>query len=520
MEINDLPPEILVKIFQYITQEELLNVVCHVSGHWDYLTKSGGLWKCVDLNRLFIQHTDGDNLLSKLSTVSPTIQKLTASPDRLRILLNNGQIKLDNLWKLDIGPSSLTSHDVIEMVRKKCPSLTVLSFKTFIGVLPVLKHVFCDLNLNQISISHEKFEKDAILKPNDDDRLISFLKDNAPTIVNMNAIQIKSFSHVFIWFILEITQSNITSLNAFGDEIDSNIVLKLTDRAVKLTELRLDFSNVCDKGMLKIAEELPNLKLLSLQCCKHITDKGIETVTKSCRKLEQLFLRNSLNDFQWTLPASDISLLAVSDGCSSLTNFSIQNTRVIDDVILSKFTRNCRLLVSLNLNRCTPLSDLSLDIIAQNCRLLQKADFSECMQISINGIWTVLSKCEVLTSLSLSACKGINRFLPPGANPSAPPTVQEVLDEISAVKESKDAKDVLKPSRIQTINLSFCENLDETTVLWISEKCLCLRNLILRLSIESVQEIILRRLFSNCYYLKRTLIGVGRIIERKDFVDD
>lgn len=119
MEINDLPPEILVKIFQYITQEELLNVVCHVSGHWDYLTKSGGLWKCVDLNRLLIQNTEGDNLLSKLSTVSPTIQKLTASPDRLRILLNNGQIKLDNLWKLDIGPSSLTSQDVIKMVRKK-----------------------------------------------------------------------------------------------------------------------------------------------------------------------------------------------------------------------------------------------------------------------------------------------------------------------------------------------------------------------------------------------------------------
>jgi hypothetical protein len=68
MNINELPPELLVNIFQYLGQEALLFSVSHICRHWYHVTKSVSLWHYVDMNRLVIKRKKRElNVIQRIS---------------------------------------------------------------------------------------------------------------------------------------------------------------------------------------------------------------------------------------------------------------------------------------------------------------------------------------------------------------------------------------------------------------------------------------------------------------------
>lgn len=522
MNINELPPELLVNIFQYLDQESLLFNVSHICRYWYHVTKSVSLWHYVDMNRLVIKRKKRElNVIQRISEFSLNIQHLKISPILLVELdsfcKGHGE-QLKNLRKLELIPSRITSADIFQLVRRTCPNLKTLKFKFSSDQTSVLQSAFHDLNVEEICLDHEICGREQHWSL--EEKLSTTLYELEQEISRTKRLTIRSSSYAFISFILEKTLPLVTCLDAFGVVLSNSDTLNITSvTATMLTELRLDFARVSDRVLIRIAESSPNLKILSLLSCKSITDRGVSMATKSCHKLERLLLRNSMTSEvtygDQSLPS--ISLFAVSDDCVSLRMLLAQNLKRFDDVKLSKIICSCRLLTSLSLCTCPLLSDSSLEVIAQNCSMLKSADFSQCPEITFNGVWKIMSGCIDILSLSLVACDGLVSVvssIQTRENETETTTVSvQNTDQLHSVVAD------LPHSKIHTLNMAYCCNLDPTSLKMISEKCKDLRTLILRFGgnkMETINSDILQAVFSNCTYLQAILVGFNDAIDREE----
>lgn len=456
---------------------------------------------------------------------------MKSSPDRLLPLLIKSKDTLRNIRRIDLVPTTdsfyLSSNELFKGLSAKCPNLKALHLKFLSESLSVLNQVF-DLNLENVTLIHEQNlgnKRDIISR--EMETVAKLLKEKANEIRNTKRIELHSFSSDFLAPVLELSLSNLTCLTAFGDFIKDSTIHTIIFPKTNITELCLDFSNITNKSLNDIAENATNLRSLSLKCCSRITDKGIAMVTKSCKKLERLKIRNSTGKSRQF--SSNLSLGAIAPVCTSLKTLSAQYLSSFDIATLTALTQSCRMLTSLSFNDCCNLSDASLEVIGQNCPVLISADFSQCPEITLDGVRVLLTCCLAMENISCMVCDGITNF---SQSSEMPPkeTVKEVLSNEHA-QVGKEMATVGEPgeegkqkySQLKNFNLSYCYNLKPEALIVISELCRNLRMIILRFCEGPVNDVsvdILRRVFTNCCYLEYILVGPGlnSTVNRKDIL--
>ncbi|KAF8403949.1 hypothetical protein HHK36_012056 [Tetracentron sinense] len=182
---------------------------------------------------------------------------------------------------------------------------------------------------------------------------------------------------------------HMVDLNLSGCKIDIAAVLKCR------------FKNVSDKSLLLIAENYQELKFLNLTRCIKLTDGGLQQILLKCSSLESLnlYALSSFTDEAYR----KIELLG------NLRFLDLCGAQNLSDQGLSCIAK-CKHLVSLNLTWCVRVTDVGVIALAQGCSSLEF--------LSLFGIVGVTDKClealsrfcsNTLTTLDVNGCIGIKR---------------------------------------------------------------------------------------------------------------
>uniref|UniRef100_A0A0D6QXC2 Uncharacterized protein n=1 Tax=Araucaria cunninghamii TaxID=56994 RepID=A0A0D6QXC2_ARACU len=82
---------------------------------------------------------------------------------------------------------------------------------------------------------------------------------------------------------------NLTSVSMWGmTGITDRGVMQLVSVASSLQHLNIGGTFISDESLFAIARHCPQLKVLILWSCRHVTERGLSTVVRGCPKLETL----------------------------------------------------------------------------------------------------------------------------------------------------------------------------------------------------------------------------------------
>ncbi|CAJ2665930.1 unnamed protein product [Trifolium pratense] len=120
-----------------------------------------------------------------------------------------------------------------------------------------------------------------------------------------------------------------------------------------------DNSWLSDKILIMVASSFPNLLLLDLESCNHISE-GICQVLRKCCKIRHLNLAD----------CSRVKLL----GMNFVPNLEVLNLSYteVDDEILYLISKNCSGLLQLHLDDCSGVTKKGLECVRKNCRQLRE----------------------------------------------------------------------------------------------------------------------------------------------------
>ncbi|XP_024038436.1 F-box protein At3g58530 isoform X2 [Citrus clementina] len=159
--------------------------------------------------------------------------------------------------------------------------------------------------------------------------------------------------------------------------------------------------NLLDKSLQLIADNYQELESLNLTRCVKLTDGGLQKILIKCSSLRSLnlYALSGLTDEAY----NKISLLA------HLKFLDLCGAQNLSDEGLACIAK-CKNLVSLNLTWCVRITDVGVMAIAEGCSSLEF--------LSLFGIVGVTDKClevlsrfcsNTLTTLDVNGCVGIKR---------------------------------------------------------------------------------------------------------------
>lgn len=539
MDINSLPPELIIWILTYLTKEELIYAK-YVCKYWWNISQSQCLWKSLNLVTFHVSsETEQQTLLKNALNNSDKIKYLKIPPELLRKLLlyrdgnniveirvkHHKPINFHNVAYLHLAKFRVYSSEIFSLIASRCQNVKSLTFKC--STASVLKEAFqamAELKLAEIDITCD--EDDAISTT-----LIKALIENYP---GLNKLSMTASSNEEVRLILRKFKQ-LYSLWAPRSLVSSSSFREMP-LLTNLHQLHLDYTEIDDESLILISQNAPNLTFLSVMACDDISNRGIHVVTTCCKRLEYLRIGGGEQSV-----TSKLSVSSISHVCTTLKYLGSQFTYNLSRVHLSRITKSCDHLFHLNLMGCDGVNDSCLEVIAEYCLMLQIANFSYCIEITIKGVDCVMSKCIWLQKLYLSKCSGLSelqtwdtrlkhescyhsqnllvqnpdfqmQFLPkaaslPGksyANLTPPseesiatvPTngneVINICQESSPVKSNQNLNSLLvhkgdnqsdtspnqkRHSELRILDLSSCSNLRAEVVVRITEQCPDLRSL-------------------------------------------
>jgi F-box and leucine-rich repeat protein 2/20 len=192
---------------------------------------------------------------------------------------------------------------------------------------------------------------------------------------------------------------NIVQLNVSGcSQIPSWAFMKVFQGCINLEDLDLSYcSQITDRDIKVLGECCPGLKQLLLKECVQISDIGIVSL-KTSQTLESIDLsRKSLSS-----RITDVSLLALAEGCNDLCFISVSGCELITDVGISWLGNGCKKLVQLNISNCFKVSNAGLRYLGEECHELRTIILKNVKKISDVGIRFLACGCNKLEYLNAS----------------------------------------------------------------------------------------------------------------------
>lgn len=285
-KINDLPPEILVNIFSYITNTIDIEAVTLVCKHWNEIARHGKLqgklsklvsyefprrccvmpfflnWKGEYSNPGF----HATEVLSKTNELGKLEISSKYVPGLLHLMENAEFTELRSLCCYGY----ITKSDMFAKINKKCPNLQRLRFLniSLFGKDEFAEHEW--LRLIELDI---KFD---ISVP---------IIDRIATLPNLRTLHVTAQSNDTVKYLLRNVHVSI-DLRASYLTDDAFVDLPNIPSLHKLT---LSLSNVSDLSLYSIAIHAVNLTEIKIYMYGHnygITDEGLSYMIEKCRYLK------------------------------------------------------------------------------------------------------------------------------------------------------------------------------------------------------------------------------------------
>ncbi|CAG8577894.1 816_t:CDS:2, partial [Scutellospora calospora] len=176
----------------------------------------------------------------------------------------------------------------------------------------------------------------------------------------------------------EITSTHLSSTK-FKSSLSSktrlplNFPLEKYGSFIKILDLSIGYGYdyISDSTIQAIAHSCPNLRVINLNNCIHISDISLESISKN--------------------------------QCSStLISISLCGCRKITDLGIKMLSKSCQNLNSLNLADCGKITDKSIIMIAKGCSKLRQIRLSDCPRITEKSIEALILNCPRLCWLDIA----------------------------------------------------------------------------------------------------------------------
>ncbi|KAK7255362.1 hypothetical protein RIF29_28771 [Crotalaria pallida] len=151
----------------------------------------------------------------------------------------------------------------------------------------------------------------------------------------------------------------------------------------QMKSLRLANNSMLRDESIKIfAFICPNLQLLDLSSCRHISE-GVVEVLKICRKITHLSFASCLQVNK---------LFGMDFEVSELEELTLSHSEVDDDA-LSMISKSCYGLLYMNMESCSEITDRGVKKVVENCRQLREINLKSCHKVIADIVpWMVFSR--------------------------------------------------------------------------------------------------------------------------------
>lgn len=258
--------------------------------------------------------------------------------------------------------------------------------------------------------------------------------------------------------------------------------------------------NLTDESILHI-NRLQNVKLLVLDYCSLITDKGLQLMTLICNSIDTLSLEavSNVTDLGINYLASHCKRLVsinlnkcIQVSCAAVCSLIRSNRRLhtiklqalsIEDVDLSKICsalaesgreyykatglgnpQQCTALTDLDISYCRGITDFGLVTVSETCPNLKFLNVSKLARVSDTGIKAVCSNCWYLEQLLV-----VDIFL-----------VRAEAFWFDAKTDGRPAANELMLKKLVCLDLTDCVNLVDHGFRGLAERCRHLEELVLK----------------------------------------
>ncbi|EDO45889.1 predicted protein, partial [Nematostella vectensis] len=349
--INNLPEDLLLNIFSYLTTPEL----CLASGvccKWQYLCWDPVLWTSIKI--LNHQNSDINRVLRN------TLTKLGSSTQGYCLTVRS--IKLNG--------SELVSDKGLGCISRFCIDLEHLEL---IGCCCVTSKGIQEVLMNCSSLRHLNVAG------------CSCLNSICPPSFN-------GFSITENGQFLKLRHLDLSDCVAFDD-----MGLRTVGLSCGLLEnlyLRR-CTQVTDVGIRHIANNCRQLKELSTSDCYKVRDFSLKEMAKNIPTLKYLSVAKC--------PVSDTGIKYIGRYCVHLKYLNVRGCEAVTDAGIAFVVQNCLKLRSLDIGKCA-ITDSALNTIGIHCPQLKKLSMKGCDRVSVNGIKCIANQCCNIQYLNVQEC--------------------------------------------------------------------------------------------------------------------
>ncbi|XP_063402173.1 uncharacterized protein LOC134686437 [Mytilus trossulus] len=521
MYINELPSEIILNIFSYLPQKDLINGAWHACILWQELSLSPRLWRNYNYAK---DYKNFSYCYLHLAKINQHVRHIHIPLSALVACFTFPNIQWKNLESLHVN-NRVSTYQYLETVVKKLGFLKHL-FVVFEPNTDIRRHLNLLTQLSLVSLDIEWSGNQYV-----DSHLISLLRKQ-PNLKSLTLKGWHSLNDDTIARGLEKSQ-NIEELHLLTSQI-SNSIVSISVPLYSLTKIIVRSEIFDDSGLRLLANRASSLRLLDIRGCVQTTYRGLTYIARHCSLLKSVQFDKFLNEGNSGIN-SYISTL--SECCHRLTQLQlIRLDTIFEDGLLNLFT-SVKFLQSVTLENAEELSNTSLFFAAKHCMYLTDIYLKKCHMITAYGVIYLAKNCKRLKSLNVLYCNGIKDvyddnknsdsqsfdiphtstticdtstyFVPENDPMECDKSTMGMQDHDEEINESHNRLNVNdlnceNHSHLLKLDLTQCSNITTRTVLYLVKMCSDLRELNLDncfRSIEHVQEL-KSKVFMSCTFLK------------------
>lgn len=262
---------------------------------------------------------------------------------------------------------------------------------------------------------------------------------------------------------------------------------KITDACRNLEYFSLEGCRIDRSSVHYFLLRNPRLVHINLSGMKGLTNSALRIIAQNCQYLEHL-------NISWCSNVDTRGLLRVVQSCSSLTDLRAGEVKGFDDkaFLNELFTRNT--LERLFVNHCIDLDDECLHVLLQGInpeidplteravvppRKLRHLDLSRCDALTDKGVKSLAYNVPELCGLQLSHCEELTDDALTGILESTSHLTHLDLEELDHLSNTtlQNISKSSSASKLQHLNISYCENLGDSGMLQLLKTCPKLRTI-------------------------------------------
>ncbi|XP_078683947.1 uncharacterized protein LOC144917597 isoform X2 [Branchiostoma floridae x Branchiostoma belcheri] len=363
---GDLPAELVVRIFSYLTLKELCESAAPVCRAWYRHAHDPLLWQELDLD---FNHDVRAVDLCAMIRGAPLLKVLVMrGRNELTITEVSVFVKYCGmLQQLDMGFCKVLDLTMLHIIVDSCPQLELVNVEGCDSIRDSCLTVLSRLpKLTVLNLSH-------CTSVTDDG--VCHLVRHCP---------------------------GLTSLNIDGIAwITDNAVQDIAACCPSMRQLYLDGDELTDVSITAVTDSCAQLELLDISFCEGVTDHSVQNIPK-LQHLKHLRLKRGMQ-----LSSAVMLHLFRGEALAGLTYLNLTECTAVNNGVVERISKCCVELRELYLCWCWDITEEGLEHIVNNLSKLHHLDLTGLDKISGACLTYVPSTLPHLTYLDLQQCNRV-----------------------------------------------------------------------------------------------------------------